>query len=123
MAEYTISSSKELIERAKTIASLGRCKTVAVAAAQDTDVLDAVAQAQKEGFLNGILVGDAGLIKKLANENSINIDDLEIIDKKDVTEAAHYAVRLAADKKADAVMKGFLPTSSLLKVVLDKQYG
>ncbi len=123
MAEYTISSSKELIERAKTIASQGRCKTVAVAAAQDADVLGAVAQAQKEGFLKGILVGDAGLIKKLANKNSINIDDLELIDKKDVTEAAHYAVRLAADKKADAVMKGFLPTSSLLKVVLDKQYG
>jgi phosphate butyryltransferase len=39
-----------------------------------------------------------------------------------VLQAAHAAITLAADGKADAIMKGFLPTSALLKVVLDKQY-
>ncbi|MBN1213007.1 MAG: phosphate butyryltransferase [candidate division Zixibacteria bacterium] len=123
MAQNIIHSSKELIARAIAIAGEGRRKTVAVAAAQDTDVIGAVAQAQTEGFLNGILVGDVALIKKLAGENDIDIGSMELVDKKDITEAAHYAARLAADKKADAIMKGFLPTSALLKVVLDKQYG
>jgi len=123
VTEQPIRSSKELIERAVTIAGQGRRKTVAVAAAQDSDVIGAVAQAQSEGFLDGILVGDVELIKKLAGENNINIENLELVDQKDITEAAHFAARLASEKKADAIMKGFLPTSSLLKVILDKQYG
>jgi len=123
MTKNIIRSSKELIERAIAIAGEGRRKTVAVAAAQDADVIGAVAQAQAEGFLNGILVGEVELIKKLAAENDFNIDGMELVDKKDVNEAAHYAARLAADKKADAIMKGFLPTSALLKVVIDKKYG
>jgi phosphate butyryltransferase len=123
MTQTVIHSSKDLIARAIAIAGEGRRKTVAVAAAQDVDVIGAVAQARTEGFLDGILVGDVELIKKLAAENNIDIGGMELVDMKDVNEAAHYAAGLAAEKKADAIMKGFLPTSALLKVVLDKQYG
>lgn len=118
-----IHTSDQLIERAIAIARDGRRKRVAVAGAQDVDVIDAMSQAEADGFLSGILVGDADLIRKMATENKINIDKLEIVDKKDISEAAHYAVKLASDGKADAIMKGFLPTSALLKVVLDKQYN
>lgn len=118
-----IHSSDELIQRAITISEEGRKKTVVVAAAQDVDVIDAVAQAASDGFLDGMLVGDSDAIKTMAQEGNINIDSLEIVDEKDVTKAAHLAVGLAAEGRAHAVMKGFLPTSALLKVVLDKQYG
>ncbi|MFZ5980069.1 MAG: phosphate acyltransferase [Candidatus Zixiibacteriota bacterium] len=118
-----IRSAKELVERAVAIAGEGRKKTVAVAAAQDVDVIGAVSRAREEGFLDAILIGDKEIIEKLAAENSIDIAGMEIIDRKNVTEAAHYAASLASQKKADAIMKGFLPTSALLKVVLDKQYG
>lgn len=118
-----IHSSDQLIERAIAIARDGRRKRVAVAGAQDVDVIDAMSQAEADGFLSGVLVGDADLIRKMATENKINIDKLEIIDKKEVSEAAHFAVKLASDGQADAIMKGFLPTSALLKVVLDKQYN
>lgn len=117
-----IHSSDQLIERAIAISKAGRKKRVVVAAAQDADVIDAMSQAQADGFLTGILVGDATSIRALAAEHKLNIEKLELIDKKDVSEAAHYAVKMASDGKADAIMKGFLPTSSLLKVVLDKQY-
>jgi phosphate butyryltransferase len=118
-----IHSSEELIARAKEIARSGRKKKVAVAGAQDVDVIDAVSQGEADGFLSGILVGDEALIRSMAAEHSIDISRLEIVDKKDVSEAAHHAVKLASEGKADAIMKGFLPTSSLLKVVLDKQYN
>ncbi len=118
-----IHSSDQLIERAVDIAVAGRKKRVVVAAAQDADVIDAMSQAQADGFLTGILVGDAAAIRSLATEHKIDIERVEVIDKKDVSEAAHYAVKLASDGHADAIMKGFLPTSSLLKVVLDKQYN
>lgn len=118
-----IYSSDQLIARAIEIAKAGRKSRVAVAAAQDVDVIDAMSQSEAEGFLSGILVGDRTIIEKMASESSISIDRLEIVDEKNVSDAAHKAVKLASEGKADAIMKGFLPTSSLLKVVLDKQYG
>ena len=123
MSNQPIHSSDQLIERAIAIAKAGRKTRVAVAAAQDVDVIDAVSQAEADGFVHGMLVGDGAAIRNLASENRINIDRLEIIEKKDVNEAAHAAIKLASEGKADAIMKGFLPTSALLKVVLDKQYG
>jgi phosphate butyryltransferase len=123
MVVQPIHSSDQLIERATAIAREGRKARVAVAAAQDVDVIEAVSEAEADGFLSGILVGDGASIGNIAAEHQIDISRLEIIDRKDVREAAHYAAKLAADGKADAIMKGFLPTSALLKVVLDKQYG
>ncbi|MEW6051090.1 MAG: phosphate acyltransferase [Candidatus Zixiibacteriota bacterium] len=123
MTAQPIHSSDQLIERAIAIAREGRKKRVVVAAAQDIDVIDAMSQAEAHGFLQGILVGDAELIRKLAGEQGISIDHLELIDKTDVGAAAHAAVTIASEGGADAIMKGFLPTSALLKVVLDKQYS
>ena len=123
MEQKPIHSADELIQQAIALAGKGRKRTIAVAAAQDVDVIGAVSQAQAEGFLNGVLVGDADHIAKIAHEHSLNIEDLEIVDIEDVAAAAHGAVKMAAEGRADAIMKGFLPTSALLKVVLDKQYG
>ena len=118
-----IYSSDQLIAYAIAIAKEGRRKRVAVAAAQDADVIGAVAQAQADGFISAVLVGDRARITRLATDSHIDIESLEIIDRTDVSDAAHVAVQLASDGKADAVMKGFLPTSALLKTVLDKRYG
>jgi phosphate butyryltransferase len=118
-----IHSSDQLVERAKAIATAGRKKRVVVAGGQDVDVIDALSQAEADGFLSGILVGDESLIRSMATEHKIDISKLQIINKPDVSEAAHFAVKMASEGKADAIMKGFLPTSSLLKVVLDKQYN
>jgi len=118
-----IHASNELIARAIAIAEGGRKKTVAAAAAQDADVIGAVAHAQADGFINGILVGDETAINKLATENETDISQLEVIDEPDISKAAHQAARLASVKKADLIMKGFLPTSALLRTVLDKRYG
>jgi len=123
MTAPPIHSSDDLIARAVERAKAGQRKTVAVAAAQDADVIDAVSQAQADGFLDGILVGDAAKIRALAEAQHISLGALEVVDEPDVKAAAHAAVKLAADRKADLIMKGFLPTSALLKVVLDKQYA
>jgi phosphotransacetylase len=119
----SIHSSDELIARAVDIAGQGRKKRVAVAAAQDADVIQAVSQAEADGFIEGVLVGDSAKIAEIAQQHDIEISRLEVIDQPDVIRAAHQAVELASKGKADAIMKGFLPTSALLKVVLDKQYG
>lgn len=52
-----------------------------------------------------------------------NPDTWEIIDEPDETKAANYAVSLASDKKADALMKGLLHTSVFLKALFNKEYA
>jgi len=123
MAQHTLRSADQLIERAKAIAHEGRKKRVAVAAAQDVDVIGAVAQAQADGFIAGVLVGDIDSIRELADQHHIDLGKLELVDQKNVTEAAHAAADLAAHDGADLIMKGFLPTSALLKTVLDKRHN
>lgn len=119
----SIHSARQLIDYVVGLAGQGRRKRVAVAAAQDAAVIHAVAESQADGFLDGTLVGDEEIIRDLSDENAIDISRLDVVNKPDVTEAAHQAVAMAADREADAVMKGFLPTSALLRTVLDRQYN
>jgi len=96
---------------------------LAVAAAQDEEVLIAVCSAAELGFVEPILVGDEELINHLAMEHHLDISHYQMIDKKDLNEAARSAVGLVSSGKADFVMKGILDTSILLKAVLDKEIG
>ena len=73
-------------------------KTVAVAVAQDDAVLEACKAAKERGIANAILVGDADKIKEIAASLSMDINDYEVIDVKDVTEAAHTAVKLVHER-------------------------
>lgn len=98
-------------------------KKVAVAVAQDENVLEAVKAAKERGIADAVLVGDAAEIKRIAAEIGMNIDDYEIIDVADMTEAALTAVKLVHDHKADMYMKGLTDTKTFLKSVLDKEAG
>lgn len=96
---------------------------LAVAAAQDKDILKAVAEAYKLNLIDVILVGDEPKIKEIAKELEINTELFTIIHKKDLVEAALETVKLVSTGQADFVMKGSLDTSTLLKAVLDKEVG
>ncbi|MEA1981816.1 MAG: phosphate acyltransferase [candidate division Zixibacteria bacterium] len=123
MEKKPIISSDMLIEQAVAIANDGRKKTVVVAVAQDVDVIEAIVEAQKTGYLNGVLVGDKSKIESLAGEKNIDLKEMNIVDEPDVLIAANKAVELASTKEADAIMKGFVPTSALLKTILKKEYN
>ena len=98
-------------------------KKLAVAVAQDKAVLEAVKAAKERKIANSILVGDADEIKKIAATLSMDLNDYEVIDVKDKTEASLTAVQLVHDGKADMYMKGLLDTKTFLKSVLNKEVG
>ncbi len=98
-------------------------KTVSVAVAQDSAVLEAVRAAKDRGIANAVLVGDEAKIKAVAAEGSIDISDFEIIHEPDEWTAALTAVKLAHDGKVDMYMKGLLETKTFLKSILDKEVG
>lgn len=98
-------------------------KKIAVAAAQDDDVLKAVQAAVKENICIPILVGDKERIKEISEEINFDIENIQVIDEKDGQKAARTAVSLVSSGKADIVMKGLIDTSIILKAVLDKEIG
>jgi len=114
-----IKTFKELIE----IVKAGELQTISVAVAQDKDVLSAVNNAYKMGIANAILVGDKEKIEEIASEIGMDVNNFEIIDIKDKTEACMCAIKLVKDKKASLPMKGFVDTSVILKAVLNNENG
>lgn len=114
-----IKNFQELINAAKEQTTM----KLAVAAAQDEDVLIAVCGAAEMGIVEPILVGETSKIKEIAEKNGLDISKYQMIDKADLTEAARASVELVSSGKADFVMKGLIDTSILLKAVLDKEIG
>ena len=98
-------------------------KKVAVAVAQDSADLEAVAAAKERKIAEAILVGDADKIKEVAAQINMDLNGFEIIDEKDDYAAALKAVELVHNGKADMYMKGLIDTKSFLKSVLDKEVG
>lgn len=98
-------------------------KTISVACCQDEEVLIAVENGRKEHIVNAILIGDIDKTKKIAKNLNINLDNYELIDIKDMSEACLKAVELVSSGKADMVMKGLVDTSIILKAVLNKEVG
>ena len=106
-------------------AKVGECgmKKVAVSVAQDEAVLEAVREAKKRGIADAILVGDEAKIREVAASMNMDLSDYEIVNEPDHVAAAHIAVSLVHDGKADMYMKGLIDTKNFLKSVLDKEVG
>ncbi len=96
---------------------------LAVAAAQDEDVLVAVLEAAQQGLVEPVLVGDLAQVKAIAEEKNMSLEGCQMIEAIDLTEAARVTVALVKEGKADFVMKGLIDTAILLKAVLDKEIG
>lgn len=108
-----------LLEKVKSCST----KKLAVAVAQDDAVLEAVQAAKERDIADAILVGDEDKIREIAASINMDLSGFEIIDVKDTIEAAHTAVKLVHDGKADMYMKGLIDTKGFLKSVLDKEVG
>lgn len=98
-------------------------KKMAVAAAEDEYVLEAVKVAKEQGLADSILVGDEKKIRQLAKTLNMDLTGYEIINEVEPPKAALKAVKLVHDGKADMYMKGLISTKDFLRSVLDKEVG
>jgi phosphate butyryltransferase len=110
----------ELITRAKERPK----RRIAVAAAEDENVLKSLQSAMNEGIIIPILVGCRNKVEQIAQQINFDLDKVEIIDNRnrDVNSVA-LAVELIRDGEADFLMKGLVQTGDLLRGVLDKEKG
>lgn len=96
-------------------------KTVAVAVAQDAEVLMAVEAARSMSLAEAILVGDAEQIQTIAEKNGISLESYTVVNESDKAKACLLAAWLVRDGYADFLMKGLVDTSLVLKAVLNKE--
>lgn len=100
--------------------------TVAIAAAEDEDVLEAVAEALKKNLSHFLLFGDKEQILEMIHTHYPEMakdNRLEIIHAPTDQLAAERAVKAVHLKEADVLMKGNVPTAILLKAILNKETG
>lgn len=109
----------DIVQKVKSVSKM----RLAVAAAEDEDVMQAIFDAKKEGIIEPILVGELDKIREIANSLGESLDGIELIEGSDLVDSAVKAVKLVSKGKADFVMKGLLDTAILLKEVLNKEYG
>ncbi|NQV13916.1 phosphate butyryltransferase [bacterium] len=92
-------------------------KRIALAAAEDSILLQAAGRTQKEELAQFILLGKGSIISALVSKQS---EKFEIIDTES---PARDAVNLIHQGQADLLMKGKLSTSTMLEAVLNKKTG
>jgi phosphate butyryltransferase len=100
--------------------------TVAVAAAEDTEVIEAVLDALDRNLANFILYGDEekiNTILDLKQYKANNNKKLEVVHAVSNAIASDLAVKAVFNKEASVLMKGNIATSMILKSVLNKEYG
>ena len=99
------------------------CKkpTIAVACAEDTHVLEAVASAKD--MADFTLMGDGAKISEASKAIGADISTMQIIDEADSAKACRLAVSQVASGAAQVLMKGLVDTSIIMKAVLDKEAG
>ncbi|WP_235888198.1 phosphate butyryltransferase [Neobacillus paridis] len=107
---------ESLIERAAQI----NTKTVAVALAEDSEVIKAVIEASERNLARFILYGNQEKIKALLDTTKY---DIKIVHTDSSASAAECAVKAVSSKEADVLMKGNLATNIILKAVLNKNFG
>ncbi|WP_434024813.1 phosphate butyryltransferase [Neobacillus mesonae] len=95
-------------------------KTVAVAAAEDSEVIKAVVEASERNLAQFILYGNQEKINMLLESYNHN---MRIVHAETTALAAELAVKAVFTKEADVLMKGNIPTNTILKAVLNKEYG
>ncbi|HHT44574.1 MAG TPA: bifunctional enoyl-CoA hydratase/phosphate acetyltransferase [Fastidiosipila sp.] len=98
-------------------------KRLAVANAADHEVLAALKSAVDLGIVEPVLVGDRSEILTVAETLSFDLSRFEFMEARHAEEAAQIAVSAVASGFAQALMKGDVQTSTLLKAVLDPSYG
>lgn len=98
-------------------------RRIAVAAAGDLDVMEAIKNAVEKGIVEPILVGDEPKIKEIAKNIGFDLTGIEVINNADKFGASAEAVKVIKEGRAEILMKGLVSTGVLLKAVLNKEVG
>ena len=98
-------------------------KEAVVAAAHDEHTLQAVFAARRDGLIRPILVGRREEILSIARGLGEELDPARVADAGDDAQCAAKSVELIRSGAGAMLIKGMLPTGTLLKAVVSRETG
>lgn len=110
---------EELISAAKAAPR----KRLVAAYANDSHTIGATSRAIDLGIVDVTLVGDIDTIKKVCQEEGIDVNKFELVQEANEAKAAAKAVALINEGKGQILMKGLCSTDKYMKAVLNKENG
>jgi phosphotransacetylase len=116
----SIRSFKELVETVKAREKKSR---IAVVAADDAHTVEAVVNAQSEGLIEAILIGDEHLIKKRLSEQGVDETDYHVVSAPNAEAGLAEAVKMIHSGEATVLMKGHLETGDFMRAILNRDNG
>lgn len=109
-----------IVEKAKAAKKPVR---VAIAGADAENILQGAFRAQKDGFVEPVLVGDEKKITSMLKDLSLFTQNHTIVHVPDEDETVQKAIDLIKAGKADALMRGNTQTRDFLMPILNKENG
>lgn len=110
---------EELISAAKAAPR----KRLVAAFANDSHTIGATSRAVDLGIADVTLVGDIDTIKKVCQEEGIDVNKFELVQEANEAKAAAKAVSLINEGKGQILMKGLCSTDKYMKAILNKDNG
>jgi phosphate butyryltransferase len=98
-------------------------KRVAIVGAGQQQTLHAARLARGIGLARSILIDDRSRLQTIAAEEGVDLAGMEIIEERDMVEAAYKAVAMVHAGEVDLVMNGRALPVELMKAALDKDKG
>jgi len=98
-------------------------RRIAIAGAEEHEVLLAARDATEQGLVKCILVGNLEKIHQAAQEHQIDLYGMSMLDEPDSGRTIRRCVGLAREGEADILMKGSISTGALLSAVLGRDSG
>ena len=89
----------------------------------DDHTISAVYMAVEAGIVEGILVGDEEMIKKVCAENNYDITKLTVVNNNNELKSITQAVDMVNAGEADILMKGLCSTDKYMRGILNKEKG
>lgn len=100
-----------------------RKKVIVVAGSDDEHVLEAVFEAQAEGYVTPLLVGDKEKTFRVLSELGIAERAFDFAETAPEENPSAVAVQLIHQGKGDFIIKGKMATGDLLRPILNKETG
>ena len=109
-------------QEAKAKAQQNKPQRIAIVAAGDDAVLDAVFTAKEHGIIEPILIDNHSLLKELCKDK-YPLEDVEVIDVDGHIPQCKKGLELINIGSAGILMKGLIPTPVIFRQILNKEYG
>jgi phosphate butyryltransferase len=96
---------------------------IAVAMAEDPEVIGAARACEDLGLAGFTYIGDSERIAQVCEAEGFRLDESRVVHEPDPVQAARRAALMVGAGEADIIMKGKVNTADLVRAVLDRELG